>query len=293
MYPKKDTRLHDETIRRHSNAVIGILIISLTIIFGLSVLGVWGVENTKNGIHEEDDELPFVPENKSTEDKISKQTSLENNSKNVSSEIHTSEVESSEILIAEDNLSETVISMGSSDVSVLDCMCKDHIDTVPGSITFDGECPILESDPLPLCITQDDLNDCNLTATVVGGYDFLWGKIKIYQNKQEGCGPVGCINIELIPINPDAPCCVPKVYDVVLTLCDGPICLQSNNMPEMGDDWNITPGSPDGKLDKWVKICVVTKWEGCPLEEQEFLAILAHKAMSQNPRLSMRDTSSS
>ena len=99
---------------------------------------------------------------------------------------------------------------------------------------------------------------------------------------------VGCIKINaaqmLAPQHP----CVPKRWKFTFELCDGPIGLESNHLPTVPAGWCI---GPDKELQKRVDLCIMTKWSGCLLDSQEFLVILAHKAMSQNPQLSIRDTS--
>lgn len=288
MYPNKYKRLQKETIGSHSKAVIGILIATMVLAVGLSILGVWGNNNAKNGVQKDDNETPFTPENKPLDNKISEEKSAETKISNeIPLEIKPNEVDSSKFYISEDDFSGALI-VGSSDVSVLEGTCINDLDTVPGQITITEE--VLPNEPLPLCITQEWLDQYYVIADVTGGYEPLGGIIIVTQGEGDKAECRGLIKIIPEPVSDGCcdNCCVPKEWKFTFQLCDGPICLESNHLPIVPDGWWTCP---DKTLQKEVDLCIKTKWAGCCLEEQEFIVILAHKAMSQNPQLSMRDTS--
>ena len=110
-----------------------------------------------------------------------------------------------------------------------------------------------------------------MTVTSVGGYSPEWGAIFLNQLKGDYCFEgVIHVNFSPMPVVGSCPCAV----DYNLTFyVDAPICLDSNHLPQGFD--------PTKTLDKEVDVCYVTKWKGCCLDSQEFMVILAHKAMSQ------------
>ena len=264
MYPSNNECLGNETMSSHSKAVIGILIITLTVMIGLSLLGVAGYVAAKNDIQE--DEMSFLPEKKSSEIKSSEGTS-------------------------------DAATSGSSDESVPEGYKGMYgpFDVMAGELTLVGGNIPDVTDPtyqLPLCITQEWLDQWYIDVQATGGYIPEGGMLIIKQGsgEKESCH---IVKIEANQLLSPASCCVPKTYRFTFKLvCGRPICLESNNVPDLsGSDFWLCPGSCDGTLDKEVYFDVITKWSGCHLESQEFLVILAHKVMSQNPQLSMRDTS--
>ena len=72
-----------------------------------------------------------------------------------------------------------------------------------------------------------------------------------------------------------------ETYQLKFELCDPdhPIVIESNHVPTIIGDWFCV--IPDKELAKRVDLCFVTTWTGCFQPDQEFLVILAHKAMSQ------------
>ncbi|MFX0076215.1 MAG: hypothetical protein ACFE96_12285, partial [Candidatus Hermodarchaeota archaeon] len=68
MFESTKPCLFKETNGSYSNTVMGILIITVSLSIGLSVLGVWIV--ALDGSQEDTFDLPYIPE-KSFEDKIS------------------------------------------------------------------------------------------------------------------------------------------------------------------------------------------------------------------------------
>ena len=254
MFPSTKKCLDIETNGSYSTTVIGILIIAVTVSIGLSMLGVW--TNALDGSQNNDFDLPFLPENP-----LKDMNSQEITSEDVSSEDQSNEVLDGALLVI-------------CDESVPEGGCLGRFDTVPGTLKVIEE--VLPVGPLPLCITNDWLADYHIVVESVGGYEPLMGKIFLNQMKGDDCFE-GIIyaNFEARPV-PGCPCTVN--YYVTFTVKE-PICLDSNHLPEGFDQ--------DKTLDKWVDASYCSIWQGCHLPEQQFVVILAHKAMSQNPNLPM------
>lgn len=272
-----------ETNGSHSNAVIGILLITISLSMGLSVLGVW--VNVFDGFQVVDIEMPLIPEKNPLEEIISQDTS---------SEFHDSGDQSIEINFvglsleySEDKFSDAAIS-GLSDVSVPEKGLFGPFDTEPGTIEiFDKELP---EEPLPLKITDDYLDDYWVVVGTYGGYEWVSGYIKVMQAKSVESiweNIIGYIEITATEIvGPHGW----TTYNLTFSVQGNhPIILDSNHPPDspLGDFWVWGPDN----LDKWVWFKVMTTWEGCILPEQQFMVILAHKALSQNPKLPIFKTS--
>ena len=260
MFQSTKPCLCKETNGSYSNAVMGILIITISLSIGLSVLGVW--VNAFDGSQEDSFDLPLIPEKKSLEDIISQEIS-------------------SDIKISEDQSSEDP---GGAFIGVCDGPVPESdylgcFDTVPGTLEVIFE--DLPTGPLPLCIDNEWLNDYSMIVRSVGGYSPEWGSVFLNQMKGDECFE-GVINANFDPRPaPDACPCVVDYY-ITFTVIEE-ICLDSNHLPE-GFDQSVI-------LDKWVEVCYYSVWEGCDLVTQEFVVILAHKAMSQNPKLPICYTS--
>jgi hypothetical protein len=67
MYPNNIYCLEIETNGSYSKAVTRILVITILLAVGLSVLGAWDV--AQNDFQDKDFELSFIPENKNSEEK--------------------------------------------------------------------------------------------------------------------------------------------------------------------------------------------------------------------------------
>ncbi len=260
MYPNIKHSLAIETNGSYSKAVTGI-IITLAFTVGLIILGVW--EPEQNGIQQENIKIPFVPENKISDESSSEPTSSED----LSEEIVTSSENT------EEDFSDAAVS-GSSDVLVLEVGSVCDLDTEAGTLEI-VDSTNLPTDPLPLCMDQAWLDQWDIQVQSYGGYEYKGGIMVIKQKdiddqyikiviRREGVAEHG-------------------YYDYLLgfELCDPshPIVLESNHVPTIIGDWFCV--IPDKELDKRVDLCFVTTWTGCFLPDQEFLVILAHKAMSQ------------
>ncbi len=255
MYPNIKHSLDIETNGSYSKAVTGIIIITLAFSVGLIILGVW--EPEQNGIEQENINIPFVPENKISEESSSEPSSSEDLSEEI-------------ISSSEEEFSDAVIS-GSGDVPVLECGAVCGLDTEVG--TLEIICETLPTEPLPLCIDQDWLDQWSVVVESYGGYEFQGGLMVIKQKDL----PDQYVEI----YKKCAVFCHPYMeYVLGFRLVDGhPIVLESNHVPDIIGDWFCV--MPDKELDKRVDLCFCTTWTGCFLPEQEFLVILAHKTMSQ------------
>jgi hypothetical protein len=245
MFPSTKKCLEIETKGSYSTTVIGILIATVTIAIGLSMFGVWA--DAFDGSQNDDFDLPYIPENNPLKDLNSKETSEMKVSEGV------------------ENLDEA--SLVISDELVPERGCLGCFDTVPGTLKVVEE--VLPEGPLPLCIDNEWLSQYHIVVESVGGYAPVWGEVYLDQNKADDCYQ-GIIkaHFEARPVD-DCPCTV--LYYVTFYV-EEPICLDSNHLPE-GFDQSVT-------LDKWVCGSYFSVWEGCHLPEQQFVVILAHKAMN-------------
>ena len=260
MFQSTKPCLCKETNGSYSNAVMGILIITITVSVGLSVLGVW--VNVFDGSQEDTFDLPLIPEKKSVEDIISQEIS-------------------SEVFISEDQSSEDSggAFLGLCDEPVPESGYVGQFDTVPGTLTIISE--NLPTEPLPLCIDNAYLADFSIVVESIGGYSPVWGAIFVNQLKGDECFE-GIINANFAEILGPEECPDIVYYEITFTV-DEPFGLDSNHLP-VGFDQSVI-------LDKWVEVCFATEWKGCELDTQKFMVILAHKAMSQNPKLPIYYTS--
>ena len=173
---------------------------------------------------------------------------------------------------------------------IAECASDYCIDTAKGVMAVTYNIP----DCLPLCISEDYLND-NFAIDVFsyGGYEpdlNNLGCMSIYQPKTQMGGFVG-ITWTSEPWtcnNPDAPCygCDGVIYHAHFNLAD-PIQIDSNHLPTVftsGADWSfLVDGVPSCDLDKFVNIGLCTGWEGCPREDQKFQLILAQNVIFWRP----------
>ena len=261
MYSSNIQCLEKETNDSYSKSVKGILIIIISLSLGLSMLGVW--VNALNGSQKSTFDLPFIPEKNSVKDLISQEIS--------------SETKSSEVLSCED--SDGAFG-GLCDVSVPESGCLGCFDTDPGTLEVREDLSKLPTDPLPLCIDNNYLDDYYLVVESIGGYSPNWGKVFINQMKGDFCFE-GVLTAHFEEIFMDGCPCV-TLYNITFTTKD-PICLDSNHLP-VGFDQSKTLG-------KEVCVSYCSQWKGCHLDSQKFMVILAHKTMSQNPELPILKTS--
>lgn len=277
MYSKNILRLDFETIGSYSKTVIGVLLITLVIPVGLSIMGVWEYGN-ENGDFSDVSETPFIL------DKNPLETS--------SSEEPSSESTSSEGDILEESPPETAIYSfgdtisGTSDEPVLEKGCFGPFDTAPGEMEIVDEHTILPTGDIPLCVTQVYLDQYQVMVAVKGGYEPLGGAMVLFQPKDTECVD-GIIEIKwtevTLPIDmcPEYDSCCWSIWVATFVLCSDPICLESSQGPDLGAGSDFTVCPPDIDLLKQVTISIITCWTGCPDPGQRFIVILAHKTMSQ------------
>ncbi|MFX1408406.1 MAG: hypothetical protein ACFFBW_15755 [Promethearchaeota archaeon] len=266
MYLHNIQCLDKETKGSYSQAVTGIIIVTLVVSVGLAILGVW--EPELNGIEEKDYDMPFIPENKISEESSSESSIPTDLSEEIMTTSETSE----------EYFSDATIS-GTGNVLVLECGAVCDLDTKRGTLEIVDE--NLPCEPLPLCIDNDYLGNYWVLVESYGGYEFKGGYMVV---KQKDCDDQ-FVKIVLIDSYFEHP---NMMYKIGFELCDPshPIVLESNHVPDIIGDWFCV--IPDKELDKRVDLMFCTTWSGCFLPEQDFLVILAHKAMSQQKILNSR-----
>jgi hypothetical protein len=253
----------DDSNKNYSIIIAGILILSVTSIFVANLMGLGGhsIKSSRN-LQLESAGLPFSAEN-------SKSNIIEGNSQNGTNDVHVAQ----------------------------SCVIED-VPTEPGKL--DIIATNYDNIPLPLCVTPETVDDWYVDVNVTGGYEFKEGKIKFYQKDEDGnleliyndCNPYMYLGYDLkwefvTDLYKTEPyemceCC----WDVIRisvdpTTCNNWACIDSSETPvilyegEECTECSITQFPVD--LDKEVTIKLFTIWEGCPLEDQEFEIIYAHK----------------
>ena len=282
IYPSKSECLGNETIERYSKTVTGILIVTVVLAVVVLICGVWGITAYGvNGYQPVDTVMPFVPEMSSSEKSILEEQ--------ISEEID------SDLKVYDLNPSEALVMPGTCDVSVTERCNLGFMDTPPGFICVcDANLPC---DELPLCITQEYLDQFSITVCSYGGYEPLSGWVRLFQQKTTGMWE-GQIDITwtyqgecLCPITQ----CICDKYMATFSLHnDEVIMLDSNHPPAEicgDDDLCFIPEWAPESLGKEVYVVLQSDWTGCGEPDQKFRVIPAHKSLSRNPELSMRDIS--
>jgi hypothetical protein len=125
---------------------------------------------------------------------------------------------------------------------------------------------------LPLCLTQDVLDNYNFTVVVTGGYSPVvdTSSIRLYQ-KGAYKGTIDVVFTNM----PDACVCPCTEYYLATFKLRGncPIVLDSNKYPDgaiIPDGYTTIPG-------KEVCLCACSTWEGCSQVDQSFKFIRAHQ----------------
>jgi hypothetical protein len=130
--------------------------------------------------------------------------------------------------------------------------------------------------PLPLHLSEEEINDWYVELEVRGGHDPLDGYIDIYQGKE---GYKGRLWMEWNYLG-----LRPSWFEFwnVTFKPEGDIFLDSNVYPEFDNDWfsidkeGEIPGK-DVSFDVW------TLWTGCGEDDQHFEIILVQSLCFQNP----------
>ena len=287
MFKRTKPCLYKETNGSYSNAVIGILCITISLSMGLSVLGVWF--NAFDGFQEDNFEMPLIPEKKPLEDIISQDTSSEFKiSGDQSTEVNSVRVSSEH---SEDIFSDEAIS-GLCDVSVPEKGLFEGFDTEAGEMVIDDL--LLPAEPLPLKLTDAYLDGSYIIVGTLGGYSWVDGCIKVIQTKSDDRfiwdniqGYIDITSTELVDYGLHGW----DYYNLTFTVRGNhPIILDANHVPDspLGDFW---VEDCDENLDKFVTLKICTTWTGCENINQQFMVILAHKVLSQNPKLPIFKTS--
>jgi hypothetical protein len=246
----------DDSNKRYSAIIAGILIISVASIFVANLMGLRGYSiRSSSNLQLESAGIPFCDEN-------SKSGVIEGDSHNRTNDVHIAQ------------------------------WCEvDCIDTEPGKIEVHEV--YYDNVPLPLCVTAETVDDWYVIVNVTGGYEFTDGSIEFYQGKTGAKELVwnDCIqgmylgyDLDSMDVTdqykpPDCTeeccCCWKMIKIYVNPSCNNWACLDSNQMPEIcGDCWFEVPPVD---LDKEVMIKIKTEWEGCPSPDQQFEIIYAHK----------------
>lgn len=125
-------------------------------------------------------------------------------------------------------------------------------------------------DPMPLCLTQEEIDDWYITFAALGGYELWGGMVEIWQ-KGELVATL-LVQIEYIGYSPDD-CCV-EWWRVTFMLMDEPVCLDSSFYPTIHDDFMHLCDPQSGEIiyDKEVDLYLEFDWTGChPGNDQDFL----------------------
>ena len=278
IYPSKKS-LENETTDRYSKTVTGILIITVGLAAMVLFCGVWVITtNGANGNQSVGTVIPFVPEMSSSEDSI-----LEDQ---ISEDID------SDLKIYDLNPSEALVMTGTGDVLVTERCEVGFMDVDAGFLMVaDANLP----DTLPICITNDYLAEFSITVYSYGGYAPLNGWVRLFQLKTDGAYE-GQIDITWTQMDSVvSPCtgCIVDVWVATFSVAE-PIMLESNHPPAhiCGDnDLCFIPEWAPETLGKEVFVIIQSDWTGCESPDQKFRVIPAHKSLSWNPELSMRDMS--
>ena len=280
IYPSKKS-LENETTDSYSKTVTGILIVAVGLAVMVLFCGVWVITAYGvNGNQSVSTVIPFVPEMSSSEKSI-----LED---------QISEDMDSDLKVYDLNPSEALVMTGTGDVLVTERCDIGFMDVDPGYLAV---CDYNLPDTLPICITNEFLAEFYITVCSYGGYTPLNGWVRLFQLKTDGMYE-GEIDITWTRMD-DAVCpltgCIVAVYEASFSVPDGTsIMLESNHPPATicGDsDLCFIPEWAPDTLGKEVFVVIQSDWTGCNGPDQKFRVIPAHKSLSWNPELSMRDMS--
>ncbi|MFW9950272.1 MAG: hypothetical protein ACFFKA_09140 [Candidatus Thorarchaeota archaeon] len=130
--------------------------------------------------------------------------------------------------------------------------------------------------PLPLHLSEEELDDWYVILEVRGGYDPLEGYIDIYQSKE---GYKGRLWMDWTYLGLE-----PSWYEYweVTFKPEGEIFLDSNQFPKVDHEWFFI--NKEGEIPgKDVEFDVRTLWTGCGEDNQNFEIILVQKFCFQSP----------
>ncbi|MFX1504302.1 MAG: hypothetical protein ACFFDH_25300 [Promethearchaeota archaeon] len=173
-------------------------------------------------------------------------------------------------------------------------------DTEEGWLYFTQTPGIIE--PLPLTITQDVVDSWgDIIVYSFGGYGFVNGGADLYQKDDGWIGSITYNELSVltdqeltVDLDGDGPLdeqtYVVDVYTLDVVLDQPQIVLESNHLPDLYDTgcmWAFDcPPVPD--LNKDVRFKENMKWEGCYQNDQQFRVMLAYKCMLRSPELPIK-----
>jgi len=257
----------DNSNRRYSNIIAGILVISVASIFLACAFGVWDHKVISN-----DDPLP---------NGVVISASSENN-------------------IMENN--HLVIHSGVGFLPVHEKIVKVFDTEDEGWLFFDqSNMP----DVFPLTLTQADVDAWDVIVYAYGGYEFVSGYVDLYQsrswNKREYVGTLiydvetVVFDVDLVDpdwISGDADYTVDVItLNFTIEAASGEINFDSNHLPSLYDSgWmRVYDGPCPDDLDKEVIFKEKMIWSGCWSSDQNFRVILAYKCMLRSPELPIKN----
>ena len=144
-----------------------------------------------------------------------------------------------------------------------------EVETEDGYIEiFDAYLP---TEPIPLCIDQDWLNQFYVIVYVYGGYEFECGTLTLSQK-----GGVS-YTVDVVIISTwKGDCCADDYYRFELKLREDKICFDANNFPTITGDFKTWHDPAYDTLQKEVTAEFCSLWSGCELDAQEFLISFVH-----------------
>lgn len=278
IYPSKKS-LENETTDSYSKTVTGILIITVGLVVMVLFCGVWVITTSgANGNQSVGTVIPFVPEMSSSENSILEE--------------QLSEDIDSDLKVYDLNPSEALVMTGTGDVLVTERCEIGFMDVDAGYlIVCDENLP----STLPICITNEFLAEFYIDVCSYGGYVPLNGWVRLFQLKTDGAfeGQIDITWTDMGEVVCPITGCIVTKYQATFTVA-APIMLESNHPPASicGDsDLCFIPEWAPDDLGKEVFVVIQSDWTGCDLPDQKFRVIPAHKSLSWNPELSMRDMS--
>ncbi|MFX0105324.1 MAG: hypothetical protein ACFE75_07530 [Candidatus Hodarchaeota archaeon] len=252
----------DNSNKRYSHFIAGILIISVASIFLVCASGIW--------------EHKVISNYNPLTNGLVMTASNRNN-------------------IMENN--HMVIPPGVDLLPINEKICK-VFDTEKGWLYFDqSNIPTT----FPLTITQTMVDAWDVIVYAHGGYEFKCGEVDLWQ-KGEWKGELeydvetvvygATVDAGALGIGTLSGDYVVDIYTLNLTITSGTqIDLDSNYVPSLYDSgWmRVFDGPCPGDLGKEVKFKEKMKWSGCHLPDQDFRVILAYKCMLRSPKLPIKN----
>jgi hypothetical protein len=245
----------DDSNRRYSRIIAGILVLFVSSIFVANLIGFGGYSiNSSNALQLQSAGIPMFEE-----------------SNNNLFGVNSSRGENNDVHIAQN------------------CEIA-GLDTEAGSIEYEDH---YIDDPIPLCLTPEEVEDWWMVVKVIGGYELVSGNLEIWQKGSKVYNPCytgpGAMYLgwDLATAEdvtdqysgPGACCCI-RYYNLSLDpyLCNNWGCIESNQYPPECAGCDVIPPQGCGTIPgKDVTLKIWTTWQGCDQECQQFEIIYAHK----------------